>query len=148
MFNQGIMFGQGVAGILACVMNVIVVLIYGGGTSFTAVVVYYIIAALSIVVCLVSYLVMLRRPFTAYWIAKAAGQKPGSELDGAERIPDLPSDDFVAASPYPREESEPSASNAHINAKLDAESRELLGDRAGGSYSKQQHYICVQGCEW
>lgn len=41
------------------------------GTTFAAALVYYALAALSICACLASYVVLLRRPFTQYWIAKA-----------------------------------------------------------------------------
>jgi hypothetical protein len=74
VYNQGVMFGQGVAGILACAGNIVVELALSGDLG-VATMVYYIIAALSLAACLVSYILLLRRPFTKYWVAHAANLK-------------------------------------------------------------------------
>lgn len=79
------MFGQGIAGILACALNIAVLLALGGATA-TAAMVYYLIAALAMAGCIASYLWMLQRPFTKYWISRA-GQLPVSyrpSVDGSQ----------------------------------------------------------------
>ena len=93
LFNQAVMFGQGVAGILACALNIAVLLVLGGASA-TAAMVYYLIAALAMAGCIASYLWMLQRPFTKYWISRA-GQLPalyrpslgGSQEEEADKAP-------------------------------------------------------------
>lgn len=74
------MFGQGIAGILACLLNFVVMLLLNGA-SFEAAVAYYMLAALSMIGCIIAYSAMLRRPFTRYWISRAIEDRLVTSID-------------------------------------------------------------------
>ena len=138
VFNQGVMFGQGLAGILACVLNIIVMLALGG-TTYKAAVVYYALAALAIVGCLVSYLVMLRRPFTKYWIAKSlsgssSGQTEGAAAEDGEMITGVTSGSDDASASH--------RDGAAVSATVDSETSKLVL-RIGSDDSTSTSVIAV-----
>lgn len=83
LFNQAVMFGQGIAGILACVLNVAVLLALGGVNS-TVAMVNYVVAAIAIVGCIMAHVIMLQRPFTKYWIGMASRQ--GTHIDSSKAV--------------------------------------------------------------
>ena len=86
MFNQGNMLGQGLSGVASCVANIIV-LVALPDAGRTAATVYFAVSAVSLVACLVSYLYILRLPFTRYYMERAgviSGGKPQATPESEE----------------------------------------------------------------
>ena len=71
IFNQALMVGQGVSGVVACVANMVVQLVLPDAKKLAALV-YFAATALCLAGCIASYLYLLRMPFAQYHIGLAA----------------------------------------------------------------------------
>ena len=70
IFNQGLMVGQGLSGVLACIANVMVLLLLPDAKTLSAAV-YFGVSAASLGACLVSYLYLLQMSFAQFYIERA-----------------------------------------------------------------------------
>lgn len=94
LFNQGVMFGQGVSGVATCVAN-IVVQVAMAGQQDAAAKVYFGVSAACIALGLVLYLYILRLPFVRFYVQRAtagAGGKDGALEDGGVDAAELGGD--------------------------------------------------------
>jgi Nucleoside transporter len=74
VYAQGLMSGQGVAGILASVAAIIVKAAIpdtDDDSQKTAAIVYFVFSASTLAACIASYIVLMRMPFTQYHLNKA-----------------------------------------------------------------------------
>ena len=76
-YNQAVMFGQGVSGVVACVANIVVQAALPNSVDASAKV-YFGASAASIAACLLTFLYILRLDFTQYFVRKAMGHSSGS----------------------------------------------------------------------
>lgn len=84
-YNQAVMFGQGVSGVVACVANIIVQAALPGSVDASAKV-YFAVSAASIAACLVTFLYILRLDFTQYYVRKAMGHEDGEGAGGDDGL--------------------------------------------------------------
>ena len=111
LFNQAVMFGQGIAGIVACVLNIAVLLALGGVNS-TVAMVNYVIAAIAMAGCIVAYVIMLQRPFSKYWISMAT-RRQVPHVNSSNAVVDVSKNDGEAGSPAAPKDSQ-SAREPHL----------------------------------
>ena len=103
LFSQGVMFGMGLAGVLASVVQLGVQTAYPSDTLDTqqaAARIYYGFAAAVMVACAASFVALMRMPMTRYYMARAAVAggpaapvAPAQELDGADAGKQAPGED-------------------------------------------------------
>ena len=113
VFNQALMTGQGVAGILAGILRISTKAAMPEKQRESAIL-YFAIASAFMVLCTVSYLLLLRMPFTRYHLDKNASatptpkRKPADSWSNLTRSPGAPmdtpgggaTDSLASESPY------------------------------------------------
>jgi hypothetical protein len=85
VYSQGLMSGQGIAGIIATVAEVIVKAAVPSTTPAsqqTSALIYFLFSASTLVACIVTYVMLMRMPFTRYHLARS-----GAGIDGKARAP-------------------------------------------------------------
>lgn len=78
VFNQGVMFGQGISGVATCVANIVVQAAMSGQQDAAAKV-YFGASAACIALGLALYLYLLRLPYVQYYVEKATQGDAGSD---------------------------------------------------------------------
>ncbi len=97
VFNQALMTGQGVAGILAGILRISTKAAMPNAKRESAIL-YFGIASAFMVLCTVSYLLLLRMPFTRYHLDRNAAatptpqRKPADSWGNLDRSPTTPMD--------------------------------------------------------
>lgn len=90
IFNQGMMSGQGVAGIIASLSSILVMAVSAGSsnsgndTQKISAIVYFIFAALLLLACAVFYVLLLRNKFAQQYLKPVEGVAGARHAHGDE----------------------------------------------------------------
>lgn len=82
VYAQGMMSGQGLAGITASVAAVVVKASISSATDAsqqTAATIYFVFSAATLLACIGSYIYLMRMPFTHYYLKRSGSTAPGGE---------------------------------------------------------------------